>query len=255
MTTETVKFHIENHTAFIILNRPEVHNAVNAEMMHELETVLDVIEANKELFCIILTGAGSESFCAGGDLKYFATLKTGVAGKEMSLRMQNILKRLWNGKIPVIAAVNGQVLGGGCEILTACHLRIATSTATFAFRQAANGIVTGWGGGVRLFQQISKSQAMRLLLMAEKIDAKEALKIGFIDKIIESPQLMNEAKRAANKICQNSENAIQKILELKRIIDQGDINRAIEFETNAFADLWDGNHFRNFIRGYIENKG
>jgi enoyl-CoA hydratase len=254
MTAETVKFQIEDHIAFVTLNRPEVHNAVSAGMMHALESVLEIIEANKELFCIILTGAGKESFCAGGDLKYFTTLKTGEAGKEMSLRMQNILNRLWNGKIPVIAAINGQALGGGCEILTACHLRIAASRATFAFRQTANGIITGWGGGVRIFQQVSTSQAMRLLLMAESINSKEALKIGLVDKIVESSQLMNEAKRVANEICQNSEDAIQKVLELKRMIDQGDINRAIEFETNAFADLWDGNHFRNFIKRHIENK-
>ena len=128
--TETLTFQIENKTALISLNRPQVHNVVNEEMMEEFESVLKKIEKNKEIYCIILTGTGKESFCAGGDLKYFATLKTREVGKEMSMRMQNILNRLWNGNKPVIAAINGQALGGGCEILTACHFRIAASNAT-----------------------------------------------------------------------------------------------------------------------------
>lgn len=251
MKTESIKFQIEDRIAIIALNRPDVHNAVNAEMMSELESVLTKIETNKEIYCIILTGEGKESFCAGGDLKYFVTLKTRDAGQKMSLRMQKILNRLWNGNKPVIAAVNGQALGGGCEILTACHFRLASSHATFAFRQAANGIITGWGGGVRLFQQIGKSQAMRLLMTADTIDANEALKIGMIDKVVESYELMNEAKFLANKICQNSRDAVQKILELKRVIDIENTKIASEFETNAFVDLWLGGDFRKFLKNYF----
>ena len=254
MNTETVKFHIENHTTFIILNRSEVHNAVNGEMMEELDFVLTKVDNDKDIYCIVLTGEGKESFCAGGDLRYFATLKTREAGSKMSLRMQNILNRLWNGNKPAIAAINGQVLGGGCEILTACHFRIATSGATFTFRQAANGIITGWGGGVRLFDQIGKSQAMRLLLTADSIDAHEALRIGLIDKIVKPYNLMDEAKQMANRICKNSRGAVQKIMELRKVVGQGDIKKATEFETNAFADLWAGNDFRKFLKDYFSEK-
>lgn len=254
MGTETLTFQIENHTALITLNRPQVHNAVNEEMMGEIEFVLAEIEKNKNVCCIILTGEGNESFCAGGDLKYFETLKTREAGKEMSLRMQHILDRLWNGDKPVIAAINGQAFGGGCEILTACHFRIAASHATFAFRQAANGIITGWGGGVRLFQQIGKSQAMRLLLTADTIDVHEALRMGFIDKAVETSHLMDKVKQMADSICKNSASSIQKIMKLKNLIAQGDTKKAVEFETNAFADLWAGNDFRKFLKDYFSKK-
>ena len=157
----TVLCSIEDHWALITLNRPEVHNAIDDQAMAELEEVLDFIEGNPDLKAIIITGAGHKTFCAGGDIRYFATLNTREACVAMSQRMQAILTRLYKGERPVIAAVNGQALGGGCEILTATHIRYCVPTARFAFRQAPNGIITGWGGGERFLSQVKLSMPKR----------------------------------------------------------------------------------------------
>ena len=129
--------------AILRFNRPSVHNSLNGKLMEKWKVHLDEIETLPNIRSIIITGAGSKTFCSGGDLNYFASLKTEKACLEMLHRMQSITNRLFCGKWVVIAAVNGKTFGGGCEILTACHFRIAVPHASFVFKQAPNGIITG----------------------------------------------------------------------------------------------------------------
>ncbi len=241
----------EQQTAILRLNRPTVHNSINAEMMQQLEKRIDEIEADSSTRCIVLTGAGSGTFCAGGDLRYFATLTTREDCLAMSKRMQAILNRLWLGKRVVIAAVNGQALGGGCEILTACHLRIAARSARFAFRQAPNGIITGWGGGRRLIRLLGKSQALRLLLSGEYIDAEEALRIGFVTQVVDASELLAGALDLAGEINKNSRKAVEEFLELAMLAELANWEMVVEEETERFADLWMGNEFQTFLKKYL----
>src|SRR5687767_9181629 len=139
---DVVAFEATDATGIVRLNRPKAHNAINESVIDVLESVFDRVEADPQLRALIITGTKENSFCAGGDLHYFATLDTREKGIEMSRRMQKLLDRLWSGQKPVIVAINGQALGGGCEIITACHFRIAASTASFSYRQAANGLIT-----------------------------------------------------------------------------------------------------------------
>src|ERR1700730_11411863 len=145
LSNNVVAFEAASDIGVIRLNRPGVHNALNELAIEALEAVLERVETDPQIRALIITGTGSKTFCAGGDLQYFDTLDTREKGIEMSRRMQALLDRLWSGRKVVIAAINGQALGGGCEILTACHFRIAASTASFAYLQAANGLITGWG--------------------------------------------------------------------------------------------------------------
>ncbi len=238
--------------AIIRLNRPEVHHAINQEMMGRLTTILDEVEASPQILTIILTAAGTESFCAGGDLRYFATLTTREACLKMSQRMQGILNRLYEGERVVIAAVNGQALGGGCEIITACHLRIAAEHATFTFRQAPNGIITGWGGGKRLLEQLPKMTALRFLLTGEKFDAREALRIGFIHRITPAGHLLSEALSLAEKINQHPPEAVRSFLALARNSASLSPADLIKWETDRFADLWMSPPFREVLKRYRE---
>ncbi len=178
MPNQVVEFDTRGRVATIRLNRPAVHNAIDEAVMRGLEEIIDELERAADTTVIVLTARGTESFCSGGDIKYFATLDTREKVVAMSIRMQRILNRLSSGPRAVIAAINGRALGGGCEILTACHFRIAASTATFRFVQAANGITTGWGGGARLFQLVGRANALSLLLTADPFDAPHALRIG-----------------------------------------------------------------------------
>lgn len=247
-------FEIQENSAILRLNRPEVHNSVNEEMMAALEQRLDEIEADAGLRTIILTGAGSQTFCAGGDIRYFSTLRTREACLEMSRRMQAILQRLKYGKRVAIAAVNGQALGGGCEILTACHIRIAAAPAQFSFRQAPNGIITGWGGGKRLLRLVGKTRALRLFLAGERIDAAEALRIGLIDQVVDAWELLPAALNLAKLINRNPRPAVEAFLELAALSETGDWETLREFETQRFADLWMGEDFRAFVERYLDEK-
>lgn len=253
MSLINLEYQQSHQIAIITLNRPEVHHAINEEMMSLLENIMDQIEQREETRVIIVTATGKESFCAGGDLHYFAGLKTRKQAEEMSLRMQAILDRLWSGKCTVIAAINGQALGGGCEILTACHFRIAVNSAKFSFRHAANGVITGWGGGLRLFN-ILGHKALHLLLTAETIDAKLASYYGFIDAMVEEGALSPAATALATKIVENSPAAIEAFLELYRRLGKHSEESLRQFETATFADLWVGEDFRTWLQEYLKPK-
>jgi enoyl-CoA hydratase/carnithine racemase len=217
--------------------------------MRRLEAILDELDRAADTTVIILTAAGRESFSAGGDIKYFATLDTREKGREMSLRMQRILDRLASGPRVVIAAINGRALGGGCEILTACHLRISSSSATFGFVQAANGVTTGWGGGARLFQLVGRSHALSLLLTAEPIDAREALRIGLVNRVVEPEELDREADALARRVSRNSPAALAAMLEMARLNCRVP-PEVSQRETEIFADRWMSNEFRELLERF-----
>lgn len=252
MLADNVDLNVDCHIGTITLNRPAVHNVVDEAVMARLELILDQVESTA-VRAVILTGAGEKTFSAGGDLKYFATLATREAGLAMSRRMQAILARLYEGKRVVIAAVNGQALGGGCEMLTACHFRIAADTARFGFRQAANGLITGWGGGTRLFSLIGRSRALDLLLTSRIVDAGEALDLGLIDRVVPSGEVMAGARELAERVCANPERAVSTFLELARSIERDDRRTARRRETELFADCWTTEKFRNVLKKFNKN--
>jgi len=249
---DPIRFERRREIGIIVLNRPEVHNAVNAAVMDRLESLLGQLE--DDLRVLILTGAGSETFSAGGDLGYFATLTNRRQCLGMSRRMQAIMRRLEDGPQVVIAALNGNALGGGCEIVTACHLRIAASTARFSFRQAGMGVVTGWGGGVRLFRLVGRATALRLLLTAETIDAAEALRIGLVDRVTAPEKLMDEALALASEITAHPADAIRAFLELARTIAQAGPDAAVETETRLFGQCWVGDGFRRRLADWEKRR-
>lgn len=246
-----LKIEIKNKIATLIIDRPAVHNAINAAMMTLLENAQKEI-ANSDVRVIVLSGAGEKTFCAGGDIRYFATLNTSEACREMSLRMQKILDGFYRGKIPVIAAVNGSAFGGGCEILSACHIRIAADHAIFSYRQVPNGIITGWGGGRRLFRQIGQGQALRLLLSGETIDANTARAIGLIESVSSSAQLMSETMAIAEKIAAQPPDAVAAFLTLAAAMTETDpVGTIADLETSLFEKLWMGDHFRDFLQRFL----
>ena len=260
MPTDQVKLEIETCAGdsllgVVTLNRPAVHNAVDGATMGRLESILDRVEADPRVRALILTGAGGESFSAGGDLKYFARLESRDAAVAMSKRMQAILARLYAGERVVIAAVNGQALGGGCEMLTACHFRIAATGARFGFRQAANGLITGWGGGTRLFSLVGRAHALDLLLTSRTLGAEEAVAMGLIDRAVPADRLMEEARELTHAVCANPAPAVRAFLDLARTLDRGDRDAAVRRETELFGDCWMGEDFRRILRGFNERGG
>ncbi|MBN1225153.1 MAG: enoyl-CoA hydratase/isomerase family protein [Candidatus Aminicenantes bacterium] len=252
MAENIIEFEDRKQYAILRINRPEVHNAVNGAVMERLEEVQKLLHEQRDLLVLIITGAGEKSFCAGGDIKYFATLKSRDEALAMSRRMQSVLNGFRLGNQLVIAAVNGSAFGGGCEILTACHYRIAAAHARFSFRQAANGIITGWGGGVRLFQQINASRALRLLTTSETIDAREAAAVGFIDEVVQDSAVLEKALSLAESIVRNSPASVRTFLQILQKIQQGDLETAIELETERFGDLWIDEDFKRWLNTFFK---
>lgn len=222
----------------ITINRPEVHNAIGLPTMAEFGRVLDWIEASSEVAAIILTAAGDRTFVAGGDLKAFELLTTHEAAATMSRKMQRLMGRLAALLVPVIGAINGDSIGGGCEVALACDIRIVSDTAHFGFKQVTIGITPAWGGRRRLVRLIGRGQALELLLTGELIDAAEALRIGLADRIVAPGEVMPAALELATRIASNPRLAVRAI---KRAVDEGEHlegEQAVAFEADLFARTW-----------------
>ncbi len=242
-----VTFEATGAVGVITLNRPQVRNAVDLGVMESLEAILDEVDRDPDLRALILTGAG-RGFCAGGDLNYFASLEHREDGRAMSQRMTALLGRLADGPRPAIAAIQGDAFGGGCEILVACHLRIAAPHARFSFRQAAMGVVTGWGGGVRLLRLVGRSHALRLLLTADILDAGKARRLGLIDFVVsDADRLMDEALDLAGRIAANAPESIAAFLDLVRTWEAAGNPAAERREAELFEQGWVGDHFRRKV--------
>lgn len=251
MSENAIIYEKRDRIAIVRLNRPEVHNAINKEMMETLTNLVDKIYSDQDISIIIIMGVGEKSFCAGGDLKYFTSIKDKRQAAEMSLTMQKILHRFWSGDRVTIAAVNGLAFGGGCEIITACHFKFTVTAATFSFRQAANGIITGWGGSGRLMRLVGRSQALRLLLTATTFSAEEALKIGFIDRIVQPDELLESALKLADEILSKPREVVQAFLALNRELDAHYLSDIIKKEREVFSDLWVKPDFQNWLNNFL----
>src|SRR2546422_9302828 len=192
MTYQTLLFNIRDGIAFVTINRPDKLNALNDQVMLELGQVADRLATESEIKGAILTGAGPKSFVAGADLGDLS--KQGpFDGKARAQRGQGVLRRIETCGKPVIAAVNGFALGGGCELAMACHARIASDTAKFGQPEVKLGIAPGYGGTQRLPRLVGKGRALQLILTAEMIDAQEAYRIGLVNKVVPADQLLAEA--------------------------------------------------------------
>ncbi|MGG3496054.1 enoyl-CoA hydratase/isomerase family protein [Peribacillus simplex] len=168
----------------VLINRPEKRNAVNYQLMDELKSILSEAAHDDEVKLLVLTGAGSEAFCSGGDLSEFQDLHTEEEAFTMLSKMGEILYTLAVFPKPTFALINGSAVGGGCEIATACDFRLAKSGVKLGFVQGTLGITTGWGGASLLLEKIPEQKALKLLLDAKIHKAEEAKEFGFVDEIV-----------------------------------------------------------------------
>ena len=253
-TFKNIKFDIDSKVCTVTIDRPERKNAMDVDTFLELSTVIDQVEQNDEILALILTGNGDESFCSGGDLKYLKTLDTLQKGREMSILCGNVLDRIERLNIPVIGAINGYAIGGGCEFALACDYRIASKEATFGFRQITMGIMTSWGGGKRLVRTVGKSKALMLLLTGDIISAKEALDLGLVDRLVEKNEVLPSAKALAGRIVKNAPLSIRFI---KKFINSCvDMTRrdANLLETELFSILWGSEDHNEAVEAFFAKR-
>ena len=217
----------------LTIDRPEALNALNSAVLAELDAAITAVEQNDGIRAVILTGAG-RSFVAGADIAEMKEFSS-IDGKQFGVRGSGIFLRLENLPKPVIAAVNGFALGGGCELAMACDIRIASEKAKFGQPEVGLGITPGFGGTQRLPRIVGISKAMELILTAKTIGAAEALEIGLVSQVVPPEELMDKAMELANAICANAPIAVAESKRCIRMGMQTDIATGAAFEAEAFG--------------------
>jgi enoyl-CoA hydratase/carnithine racemase len=201
-----IEYRKEGRTAVIVINRPQVRNALDVRALEEMRDVLVDFETDPGFHSGIITGAGSDAFCSGIDIR--AMLSPQTATEESRTFPDTLMRGLEVSK-PLIAAINGAALGGGLEIVLACDLRIASSNSVFGFPEVTLGLIPGWGGSQRLLRQVTWCQAAQLLLTGKSIDASEALRMGLINRVAPLPDLLPGALEWAESINRAAPLAVQ----------------------------------------------
>jgi enoyl-CoA hydratase len=198
--------------AIVTLNRPAVLNALNLALLRDLDHAMAELRDDDSVRAVILTGAGEKAFVAGADIKELAEL-TPVAGKAYAAAGQRVFAQIEQLGKPVIAAVNGYALGGGCELAMACTIRLASETARFGQPEVKLGIIPGFGGTQRLPRLVGKGRAMELILTGAPIDAAEAYRIGLVNRVVPSSALMTEARSLAQALAASAPVALRHAME------------------------------------------
>lgn len=228
-----VKLEQRGHVGLITINRPEVLNALNVQALRELDTILDRVESDEDIYVLILTGAG-RAFVAGADISEMVNF-TAADAKMFSRRGNNVLLRMTRFPRPIIAAVNGYALGGGCELAMSCDIRIGSEHAKFGMPEVGLGITPGFGGTQRLARIVGMSTATELVLTGRTIDAQEALNIGLINHLYPADEMLDRAFELAQVIASKAQVAVRQVKQAIRIGTQIDMSSALAFESEAFG--------------------
>jgi enoyl-CoA hydratase len=242
---------LENGIFIVTINRPDKLNALNKDVFSDLETMLKEVENNADIRGVIITGAGQKAFVAGADISEFLGLH-GSQGMELARRGQEIFSRIEGCTKPVIAAVNGFALGGGCELAMACHMRIASENAKFGQPEVNLGLIPGYGGTQRLVQLIGKGRALELLMTAGMIDATTALQFGLANHVVPQEQLLNKAKEILSVIISKAPLAISRCITAANAVFGQENGYQVELE--SFGQCFDTEDMKKGTTAFLEKR-
>jgi enoyl-CoA hydratase len=253
-TFENIAVELDGAVAVVTLNRPNVLNALNAHLLAELSLALMELDRNDDVRAIVITGAGAKAFAAGADIGELNALPNAVEGAEKARVGQSITLQIERLRKPVIMAVNGFALGGGCELAMAGDIRIASENARFGQPEVNLGLIPGYGGSQRTTRLLGRGMAMYLCLTGDMIDAQEAMRIGLVQRVVPQDALLDEAKRIAQTIAAKAPLAIA---ACKRAINNGahlPIADALEIEALEFGTLVNTNDFKEGTSAFLEKR-
>ncbi|HET6576927.1 MAG TPA: enoyl-CoA hydratase-related protein [Gemmatimonadales bacterium] len=253
MPFTTLLYEVAGGIARVTVNRPDKLNALNGTVIAELEEAVNGIESDAEIHGVILTGAGSKAFVAGADIAELGG-QTPMEGQARALTGQRMMRRLERCGKPVVAAVNGFALGGGCELAMACHLRVASETARFGQPEVKLGIGPGYGGTVRLPRLVGRGRALELLLTGAMIDAQEAWRIGLVNRVVAADRLIPESEQLLRTILDNGPLAVRACLELVDAGLQMSVDDALRLEATWFGLLSATADMREGTRAFLEKR-
>lgn len=250
---QTIITSFESSIFIITINRPDKLNALNTAVIKELGLAVDEVYSNPQIKCAIITGAGPKAFVAGADISEF-TLLDGTGAKELAQRGQDLVfSKIENSPKPIVAAVNGFALGGGCELAMACHFRLASDNAKFGQPEVNLGLIPGYGGTQRLTQLVGKGKAMELMMTGNIIDAHEAEQLGLVNCVTAPETLLEHTKKLLEIIMTKAPAAIKHIIRLTNIAALGDAN-GLQKETEAFGELFDTADAKEGAAAFLEKR-
>lgn len=242
----------ENITT-ITINRPDKLNALNSQTMSELKNIFSELKTDSETYVVIITGSGEKAFVAGADISELNKLDV-ISGKDFAENGQEVFNIIENLDKPVIAAVNGFALGGGCELALACHIRVASENAKFGQPEVNLGIIPGYGGTQRMTRLINSGRAMEYILTGDMIDSAEALRIGLVNKVYPQSELMNRVFEMAKKITGKGQQAVRLSVKAVNIVDEVSSKEGQDYEAGLFSIGCGTEDFKEGTRAFLEKR-
>lgn len=244
---------VKDQIAFVTVNRPDKLNALNKDTILELRSVFKELRGREDVFVVILTGSGDKAFVAGADIKELNELDV-LSAKKFAERGQYVFNTIENMNKPVIAAVNGFALGGGCELALACHIRLASENAKFGQPEVNLGIIPGYGGTQRLSRLVNSGRAMEYILTGDMIDANEAFRIGLVNRVYPQSELMNKTIEMAKKIISKGQQAVRFAIKAINASNQVSAKEGQNYEASLFALCCGTEDFKEGTTAFLEKR-
>lgn len=253
MEYTAIQSELRGNIQVITINRPDKMNALNRTVIGELSTAMDEVYTNDAIKSAIITGSGAKAFVAGADISEFTALSADE-GAALAQRGQDLVfSKIENCHKPVVAAVNGFALGGGCELAMACHFRIASANAKFGQPEVNLGLIPGYGGTQRLTQLIGKGKAMELMMTGNMIDAAEALTLGLVNHVTQPDELLNKTIDILTIINSKAPIALSHIIHLTNIAARGEEN-GLQMEVDSFGQLFATEDMKEGVTAFLEKR-
>lgn len=253
MAYQTLLVDTSERICTVTVNRPDKLNALNATAKAELKDLFESLTSDPGVDVVILTGAGEKAFVAGTDIGELTSLNT-ASGTQFAAGGQGVLSRIEGLGKPVIAAVNGYALGGGCELALACHIRIASENARFGQPEVNLGAIPGYGGTQRLPRLIGEGKAMEMILTGDYVDAQEALRIGLVNTVVPAAELMATSRALALKIASKSQVAVRLSLQAVHASQETHLDDGLDMETGLFGAACGSEDFVEGTRAFLEKR-
>ncbi len=253
MNYQTILTNLENGIFTITINRPDKLNALNKTVIEELSAAIDEVINNSEIKSAIITGAGPKAFVAGADITEFLTLDA-AGGKELAQKGQDmVFTKIEKAPKPIVAAVNGFALGGGCELAMACHFRLCSENAKFGQPEVNLGLIPGYGGTQRLTQLIGKGRAMEMLMSANMIDANTALQFGLVNYVVPAEELLNKSKSILEIINSKAPLAVAACIKAANAVFD-ETRNGFATEINLFGDCFISEDMKEGTTAFLEKR-
>ncbi|MEJ8816829.1 enoyl-CoA hydratase/isomerase family protein [Lacibacter sp. H407] len=253
MSYQTLLTSLEDGIFVITINRPDKLNALNKTVIEELSAAVDEVYSNAAIKCAVVTGAGPKAFVAGADISEFLSMGT-MDGEALARKGQEmVFNKIEKSPKPIVAAVNGFALGGGCELAMSCHFRLASENAKFGQPEVNLGLIPGYGGTQRLVQLIGKGKGLELMMTAAMIDANEAKQLGLVNYVVAVDELLPKAKELLITIMSKGPNAVGKVIAAVNAFYDSSVN-GFDAEIKLFGECFGTEEMKEGVGAFLEKR-